>query len=155
MHRNHLYPKKSLSCTLLKPGRVFREVKCYYVLTSYLCFRPSPEPDNCNLVCQHGAGGGIQIKLVKTDWHSLCSRLVLCCLGCTACASYLLKALPVGCWSPQTVDLSLKRGGEYISGNYMARKGGVKTNILSREADFFPFSVAYTVPAALRWYVFY
>lgn len=28
MHRNHLYPKKSLSCSLLKPGGAFREVKC-------------------------------------------------------------------------------------------------------------------------------
>ena len=44
---------------------------------------------------------------------------------------------------------------EYISGNYAGRKGGVKTNILSREADFLPFSETYTVPAALRWYVFY
>ena len=58
------------SCTLLKPGRVFREVKCYYVLTSYLRFRP--EPDNCSLVCQHGVGGGIRIELVKTGTGTAC-----------------------------------------------------------------------------------
>jgi len=73
----------------------------------------------------------------------------------TYCMHLLLKALPVGCWSLQAVDLSLKRGGEYISGNCAARKGGVKTSILSREADFLLFSVVYTVRAALRWCVFY
>lgn len=153
MHGNHLYPKKSLSFTSLKPGRAFKEVKCYYVLASYLRFRPSPE--SCTLDCQHGGRRGRQIKLVKTETGRACDLGWFCAACDVLRAPLIAKGIACGCSSLQTVDLSLKRGGECISGHYTAGKGGVKTNILSREADFLPFSVACAVAAALRWCVVY
>lgn len=88
MHRNHPSPKKSLSCSFLKPGRVFREVKCYYVLASVFCFRP--EPDKCSLVCQHEVGGRDVIKLVKKETGTSCV------LGwfCAACD---VQHVPLAC----------------------------------------------------------
>lgn len=153
MPGNHLYPKKSLSFTSPKPGRAFKEVKCYYVLASYLRFRPSPAPDNCTLVCQHGGRRGRPIKLVKTETGRACGLGWFCAACDVLRAPLIAEGIACGCSSLQTVDLSLKRGGECISGHYTAGKGGMKTNILSRGADFLPFSVACAVPAPLRWYM--
>lgn len=98
---------------------------------------------------------GRQIKLVKTETGRACDLGWFCAACDVLRAPLIAKGISCGCSSLQTVDLSLKRGGECISGHYIAGKGDVKTNILSREADFLPFSVACAVAAALRWCVVY
>lgn len=69
---------------------------------------------------------------------------------CSMCL-LLAEGTALGCWSLQAVDLNLKRGGECISRNYTGRKGGMKMNIVSREADFPLFSVANAVAAIMGW----
>lgn len=96
-----------------------------------------PEQLQAGLSELGGMEGNKNKPCKNRDWHSLWPKFLLCRLRCAVRTSDLLKASPVGCSSLQTVDLSFKRGGEYILGSCADGKGGVKTHILSKEADIF------------------